>query len=208
MPQLAQRLRDEAEATLSDEERRELAEVLAPPPPEPDLILPMRPVVKQWKLDDFTRLLSQPDRRGDALRGAVVFREAQCVRCHRVGARGPAVGPDLSHVAGRFSRRDMLASILTPSAVVAENYRNVQVLLEDGRSLVGRVLVEGDYRSQQLRLATDPLRPSHIVEIDKRQIAQSRLADTSPMPAGLLDTFDEQAVLDLLAYLEAGAVGK
>ena len=208
MPQLARRLREEAEATVTADERRRLIDVLAPPAAEPDLILPARPVVRPWKPEDFAGILSDPNRRGDADRGEVVFRDAQCVRCHRVGARGPAVGPDLTHVAGRFSRRDMLHSILTPSAVVAENYRNVQVQLADGRSLVGRVLVEGDYRSETLRLATDPLKPSQITEINKREIAQSRLAETSPMPSGLLDTYGEQAVLDLLAYLEAGASAK
>jgi putative heme-binding domain-containing protein len=208
MPQLAQRLRVEAVAKLSENERNYLADSLAPPAPEPDLILPARPVVKQWKPEDFEVVLADSARRGDAKRGAAVFREAQCVRCHRVGARGPAVGPDLSHVAGRFSRRDMLHSVLTPSAVVAENYRNLLVQLADGRTLTGRVLVEGDYRSETLRLATNPLKPAEIAEVNKREIAQSRLTETSPMPNGLLDTFDEQAVLDLLAYLEAGATGQ
>jgi putative heme-binding domain-containing protein len=208
MPQLAKRLRDEAVATLSDDERHQLADVLAPPPPEPDLILPARPVVQQWKPEDFAAMLADANRRGDAQRGSAVFREAQCVRCHRVGARGPAVGPDLSHVAGRFSRRDMLLSVLTPSAVVAENYRNLQVQLADGRTLTGRVLVEGDYRSETLRLATNPLKPAEIAELNKREIVQSRLTETSPMPGGLLATFDEQAVLDLLAYLEAGESGQ
>jgi putative heme-binding domain-containing protein len=134
-----------------------------------------------------------------------VFREAQCVRCHRVGARGPAVGPDLSHVAGRFGGRDMLQSILTPSAVVAENYQSVQVRLADGRTLVGRVLAEADYRSEKLRLAVDPLRPAEIVEFSKGDIQESRISATSPMPAGLLDTFTQADIFDLLAFLDAGA---
>ena len=106
--------------------------------------------------------------------------------------RGPAVGPDLTHVAGRFSQRDILESILSPSKVVAENYRNVQVTTTDGRQFVGRVLLEGDFRSEKLRIATEPLRPSTIVEISKRDIDQSRETDTSPMPQGLLDSFQPQ----------------
>jgi hypothetical protein len=98
-----------------------------------------------------------------------------------------------------------MASVLTPSAVVAENYRNVQVLLKDGRSLVGRTLSEGDFRSENLRLATNPLAPAEVVEISKRDIQRTKLSESSPMPDHLLDTFDEQAVLDLLAFLEAGA---
>jgi putative heme-binding domain-containing protein len=203
MPKFVARLRDEAVATLTAEEQRELGDLLAPPAPEPPIELPKRDIVKAWKLDDFASHLADGSRPGDAARGAVVFREAQCVRCHRVGLRGPAVGPDLSQVAGRFSRRDMLQAILLPSAVVAENYQSVQLRLADGRTLLGRVLDEGDYRSQKLRLAVDPLRPGEIVEIDKKEIVESKTSATSPMPGGLLDTFREADVLDLLAFLES-----
>jgi putative heme-binding domain-containing protein len=206
MPKFLAQLRDDATVSLSDAEKMELADVLSvAAPPEDETPPPVRPVVKKWTLDDLAPLLSDASRHGDAARGAVVFKDALCVRCHRVGARGPAVGPDLTHVSGRFSRRDMLQSILTPSKVVAENYRNVQVSTTDGRNIVGRVLVEGDYRSEKLRIATDPLRPSVVVELSKREIEQYRESDTSPMPDGLLNTFRVEEILDLLAFLESGA---
>jgi putative heme-binding domain-containing protein len=206
MPRFLATLREEASATLTDKERQELAAVSEPRvEPEPDQAAPQRPVVKAWALDDLLPLVVDPSRRGDAERGAAVFREALCIRCHRVGARGPAVGPDLTHVSARFSRRDVLQSVLAPSSVVAENYRNVQVALKDGRALVGRVVSEGDYRSETLRLATNPLKPAEILEINKREIERSKLADSSPMPDHLLDTFDQQAILDLLAFLDTGA---
>jgi putative heme-binding domain-containing protein len=206
MPRFVASLREQSLATLSDAERTALADVIEPRHlPEPELPAVARPVVKAWRLADLLPAISDSARRGDAPRGATVFRDALCVRCHRIGAHGPAVGPDLTHVSARFSRRDLLASILTPSAVVAENYRNVQVLLKDGRSLVGRTLSEGDFRSETLRLATNPLAPAEIVEIGKRGIQRTKLSESSPMPDHLLDTFDEQAVLDLLAFLEAGA---
>ena len=137
-------------------------------------------------------------------RGEIVFRDAQCARCHRVGARGPAVGPDLSFVGRRFSRRDILESILAPSQVVAEHYRNVQVITKDGRTILGRVLIEGDFRSETLRIAADPLRPAALVELNKRDVEEYRLSDVSPMPSGLLDGFQSSEILDLLAYLESG----
>jgi putative heme-binding domain-containing protein len=208
MPRFLTQIRDEAVATLSDPERTALSDVIAAPtaPAEEDNVqMGQRPLVKAWTIDDFAEQLADTRAQGDATRGENIFREALCIRCHRVAARGPAVGPDLTHVAGRFSRRDILESILTPDRVVAENYRNVQVLLNDGRVLVGRVLSEGDFRSETLRLAPDPLRPSHVLEINKREIDKYQLADTSPMPKGLLDSFTEAEVLDLLAYLQNGA---
>jgi putative heme-binding domain-containing protein len=208
MPRFLSQIREEAVRTLTAAEQQELADLLTPasdPLGQTPIPSEPRPVVKQWTLDDFTAHLAAGQRGGDPARGLAVFRDALCIRCHQAHARGPAVGPDLTHVAGRFSRRDMLESILTPSKVVAENYRNVQVSTRDGRVLVGRVVVEGDYRSQTLRLATEPLQPAVIAEIDKREIQQTRESETSPMPAGLLDSFSSEEILDLLAFLESGA---
>jgi putative heme-binding domain-containing protein len=206
MPKFLAHLREESHATLSDSERAALADVLdakddagetAPPP--------SRPLVKKWSMADFAETLkNSAQAAGDAQRGAIVFRDALCARCHRVGARGPAVGPDLTFLSRRFSRRDMLESILAPSQVVAEHYRSVHVQTKDGREIIGRVLIEGDFRSETLRIAADPLRPSLVVEVNKRDIDQYRLADISPMPTGLLDGFEASEILDLLAYLEAG----
>ncbi|MEY4181017.1 MAG: hypothetical protein RLY70_4592 [Planctomycetota bacterium] len=139
-----------------------------------------------------------------AARGERVFQAALCSRCHRVGVRGPAIGPDLTHVAQRFSRRDILESIVRPSLSVAEPYRNARIVTEDGKVMTGRVVSAGDYRSQSLKLNTDPLRPSQWVEVDKRTIAEFLDLGTSPMPEGLLNPFTREEIADLLAYLEAG----
>lgn len=199
-----EKLREEALATLSEAERTALAGELQPAAPVDDPPPPARPILRPWTLADLEPLLAEAAPRGDARHGAAVFRDALCTRCHRVGLRGPAVGPDLTFVARRFSRRDMLESILTPSLSVAENYRNVSVELDSGKVHSGRVVSEGDYRSQTLRLNTDPLRPSQIIDLDKREIADFRLLDTSPMPQGLLDTFSLDDIRDLLAFLESG----
>jgi putative heme-binding domain-containing protein len=205
MPKFLEEIREHATATLSDAERLALVDVIAPSSASVELLPPPRPVVKQWTLDDLTALLADDaTAQGDAARGAVVFRDALCGRCHRAGARGPAVGPDLTYVAGRFGRRDILESIVVPSKVVAENYRNVQVIATDGRQIVGRIVAEGDYRSEKLRIATDPLQPSTVVEISKRDVEQYREVETSPMPQGLLDSFSVQEIRDLLAFLQSG----
>jgi hypothetical protein len=73
-----------------------------------------------------------------------------------------------------------------------------------GQVVIGRTVTSGDYRSQTVRIATDPLRPAVVVEIDKREIEQHRMATSSPMPDGLLDRFTREEVRDLLAYLQAG----
>jgi len=201
MPKFLSKIREEAMATLSEQEHADLAELLNANVNEVEPLPAPRPHVKQWTAAMLVDLLASSEYQADRKRGETVFRDALCSRCHRSGARGPAVGPDLTHVASRFSRRDVIESIVAPSQVVAENYRSVQVATTDGRTVVGRVVIEGDYRSQVLQVATDPLRPSNLIEINKQDIDSLRESPVSPMPAGLLDTFSVEEILDLLEYM-------
>jgi putative heme-binding domain-containing protein len=201
MPRFIDNLRREFTASLSDAEKIELAVDLKPRIAEAEAPPPARPVVKRWSVEDFVGLLDSSASDEAAERGKAVFREALCVRCHRYGARGPSVGPDLTHAAGRFSRRDILDSILSPSKVVAENYRAAQISTVDGETFTGRVMGGGDYRSEIIRLATKPLDPSAVVEIHKRKIESIQESMTSTMPESLLDGFTKEEVLDLLEYL-------
>ncbi len=202
MPEFIDRLRTSTLSTLTDAEKSQFTELLKPPAITDEPLPAPRSLVKRWTLADLEPLFAgTAGRRGDVKQGESIFRDALCSRCHRVGILGPAVGPDLTHVARRFSARDILESIVSPSLSVAENYRNSQVITEEGKSYVGRVVTAGDYRSQTLRINTDPLRPSQYQEFDKRQIAEYRLADTSPMPTGLLDGFTLEEIRDLVAYL-------
>jgi len=117
---------------------------------------------------------------------------------------GGAIGPDLSSLAGRFGRHDVLRAIVEPSLVVAEPYRNVEITMADGKVIVGRVVLAGDFRQRMIRISTDLLNPNASVEIEKQDIASHTVSPISPMPVGLLNTLSKAEILDLLAYLEAG----
>ncbi len=201
MESFLSQIRGDVTASLTELEQKNLADLLVPSADTADeLIAITRPLVKKWTVNELVPLLADSAYKPDPIRGAAVFREALCSRCHRSGASGPAVGPDLTHVSNRFSHQDILRSIIEPSHVVAETYRKVQVSTSDGRIIVGRVLVEGDYRAQTLRIATDPLKPSEIQEINKTVIDAIIDSPVSPMPAGLLDSFQANEILDLLEY--------
>ncbi len=73
----------------------------------------------------------------------------------------------------------------------------------EGQTHTGRIIPEGDYRSEKIRLSLDPLDASKVVEID-----QHNSSPVSPMPSGLLDTLTLDEVRDLLAYLESGGAGR
>jgi len=204
LPPFEKWLRPQILATLSEEEKKSFADLLESKAEMAEPLPPPRPHVQKWTLPELATLYNDAATPGDVKQGAQIFRDALCVRCHRVGLRGAAVGPELTQVSRRFSNRDLLESILSPNLSVAENYRVETILTEDGKSYTGRVVAEGDYRSEKLTLKLDPLRPELTVEIDKKQISEHRAAETSPMPTGLLDSFSRDEIRHLLAYLLAG----
>lgn len=95
----------------------------------------------------------------------------------------------------------MLRELITPSKQVSDQYQAHQVLTTDGRVYAGRVLNDD---GNVLTLATDPLKPAHVVEIPKEEIDEMAPSQTSLMPAGLLNTLTKEDILDLLAYIESG----
>lgn len=205
MPGFLKRIREEAVKTLTESERTELEDVIESSSESEPRLPSTRPIVREWKVEEIDEILAATDATPNAQRGKELFNAASCSRCHRSGRLGHFVGPDLTSVARRFSRRDLLVSMMKPSLVVAERYRNVQIVTTDGRSVVGRPVSGGDYRSPVIRIATDALNPTQIVEIAKSDIDVHRDSTLSPMPAGLLNTLTRLEILDLLAFLEASA---
>jgi mono/diheme cytochrome c family protein len=64
---------------------------------------------------------------GGALAGGstdpmAIIRGAGCIGCHKIGAEGGAVGPDLTHVGGRLSPAGIREAILLPNAKVTKGY--------------------------------------------------------------------------------------
>jgi glucose/arabinose dehydrogenase/mono/diheme cytochrome c family protein len=167
-------IRRDALDSLSDEDKTALAELLEEPSAiEAETALTARPIVKRWSLAELARP-NDVDRTPDYEQGKKMFAAALCARCHRMGQQGTPLGPDLTSVARRFSRQDILQSIMEPSQVIAENYRSQQVVT------------------------------GKLVEIPKSEIEEYSLSATSYMPTGLLDTLTHEEILDLLAYIESG----
>jgi mono/diheme cytochrome c family protein len=54
-----------------------------------------------------------------------LFRAGGCVGCHRLGAEGGVVGPDLSRIGARQSASQIRESILNPDARIAPGYERL-----------------------------------------------------------------------------------
>ena len=206
LPQALKNIERDFLATLGADEKEELKGLIgqdAALPPFPELA--GRSLVKEWKVGDLKGALGfDPDSR-DLANGRKVFSLALCSRCHRFGDEGYPLGPELTHVARRFSRLDLLHEILDPSRTIAENHQTSVLELKDGRVLSGQVIPNLDYRDPNLQFATDPLHPDKLTRISKALIVRMRRSAVSLMPAGLLNNFSQAEILDLLAWLQAGA---
>ncbi len=199
------KIREEAIGGLSDSERETLGVIIEDQQGQQqrDEVKP-RPFVQKWSVEAIETMSDATDKNGlrDVQRGKRMFSAAACIQCHRIAGRGTLVGPDLTAASRRFSRRDLLTSILEPSNVIAENYRSVQIVTSDGKTYTGQAVLGGDYRSPLLRLATDPSQPFKTIEIDKAAIEIQQTSPVSWMPEGLLDTLTLDEILDLVAYIE------
>ena len=156
-------------------------------------------ILHEWTMADVAPYLPLLDADRNLERGRLLLESTLCLRCHRFGNEGGATGPDLSAAGSRFSRSDLLETILQPSRVVSDQYLQQRVHTVDGAAHVGRVtrsgddlVISGPYGIQQTRVA--------MVDVDRLEPVES-----SSMPPGLVNTLTREQLLDLLACLEAGA---
>jgi putative heme-binding domain-containing protein len=77
---------------------------------------------------------------GVATRGAELFVRAQCAKCHRFDGQGESLGPDLTTVASRFTRKELIESIVHPSHTISSQYASKTIRTTDGKTLTGLVV--------------------------------------------------------------------
>lgn len=134
---------------------------------------------------------------GDAERGRDLFRNHQqiyCIRCHRVGAEGGDVGPDLTTIAKDRDRPYLLASIVAPDLEVAEGFDSVMLIVKTGQVISGVVKSEDE---TSITLATGE---AELVTVKKEDILM-RARGASAMPAGLHERISRGELRDLVEYL-------
>jgi putative heme-binding domain-containing protein len=131
---------------------------------------------------------------GDLVQGRAVYEET-CFACHQMYGEGGLLGPDLTG-ANRTDLEYLLGNILTPSAVIGEDYLMTMVFTEDGQVFSGVVIGEND-QQLQMRVASvaDP------ITIAKSQILDREMTQLSMMPEGLLEYLPDAEIINLFAYL-------
>jgi putative heme-binding domain-containing protein len=138
-------------------------------------------------------LKSVPWNRGDAARGAELFRNRGCESCH---ASSTPLGPDLGGAAERLSPTDLFDSIIFPSREVAPPYRVEVFQMRDGSSYAGIVAFES---ADGVIVRTGAASTVRLADSD---ILSRTPSNMSLMPSGLLEGLKAQDLADLYGYLK------
>lgn len=147
----------------------------------------------------FLRNMNAVDRAsiaaGDPLRGrGVVEGKGECLRCHRVGARGSRVAPDLTDIGSIRGPGSLQRSLVDPTSQMMPINRPVRAVTKDGRVIAGRRLNEDTYTVQ---LLDDQER---LLSLSKADLREFTIATVSPMPS-YRDRLSDAEIADVVAYL-------
>ncbi|MAT15496.1 MAG: hypothetical protein CMJ46_09540 [Planctomyces sp.] len=146
---------------------------------------------------DIQGLLAMP---GDVERGRELFMKTagiQCRNCHMVNDSKPALGPDLGKIGDKYTRAEILESIIEPSKKIEEQYKGYIIGNEDGLIFSGLIVGRGSegvvLRDNELKEHTIPEDEIDFVEEQKKSI----------MPEQLFRDLTAEQAADLLEYLSS-----
>ncbi len=200
-------IRNDALASLSPSEKRELSEVLAR---EPEQKTPLealaeamagRSFVKEWAFEELATAAESGLKNRNHGRGRKAFGAAGCFACHRFANEGGMTGPDLTKAGGRYSARDFLDQIVHPSKEINEQFVPVVLTKTDGETISGVIVnLSGD----SVSVNTDLTDPNQRERVDRKTVARIEPSKVSTMPSGLLNMLEKDEILDLVAYVLSG----
>ncbi len=176
-------------ASIAAHDKKPVAPVSkTPAPPAP----PLPPRASDETIARFIAALAGPR---DAEHGHQVFLQ-QCALCHRIGAEGNVVGPDL---AGEFQRADetIVHDVLMPGEYIRPGYETTFVELRDGTSVAG-ILKNDAATSLTLLLAGGAEYP-----VLHKDIARVTKTADSLMTTGFAEALQPRDLADIIGWLRA-----
>lgn len=133
--------------------------------------------------------------KGNAAKGKVLF--TICAACHRANGEGTDFGPDLSQIAKKWKRPELLEQILAPSKIIEPQWQLTTISLTTGDAKAGFVSA---HTAAEVTLKM----PGGTTEkIPAAQIAKTTTERVSMMPEGLLQSLTAAEAADLLEFLDS-----
>ena len=156
---------------------------------------------KNWEEADIAPLLANGLVDRNFERGRNMYMATNCITCHAMRGEGQNIGPDLTQLGTRFSAEDILKAIIKPNDAISDQYNSMIFSLENGGSVVGRLISETD---DTYEISQNPYAPEIIRSVPKDEVIGKRMSTVSLMPSGTINRLNEEEVKNLLAYLIAG----
>jgi putative membrane-bound dehydrogenase-like protein len=138
--------------------------------------------------------------KGDPAQGRRFFYDLQgvaCLRCHAVEGQGGDLGPNLSSIGVQYGRQQLAESILYPSKVVRDGYRQEIIATASGDEISGALKGE---TAEELIVQDAGGNKHHLRKTD---IKERRASTLSLMPDGLQAGLSFEDFADLVSFLEA-----
>jgi putative heme-binding domain-containing protein len=139
---------------------------------------------------------AQAVKSGNVERGKKLFAAESlgCAKCHAATAsQAGGGGPSLTDAGKRFTIPYLVESVLAPNKVISPVFKSTVIQTTDGKVVLGLVVAETGDKLELL------LPDTKRVTLQKSDIEERKLGDTSAMPQGIVKTPDE--LRDVLAYL-------
>lgn len=131
---------------------------------------------------------------GDRARGEIVFRRV-CAVCHKVGAIGHQVAPNLESVSNK-SEADLLIAILDPNRESQPNFNSYTILTTRGRSYSGIIASES---ASAITLRRAEAREDVVLRSNVEEMLSS---GKSLMPEGLEKELSFSDLADVIAFVK------
>jgi putative heme-binding domain-containing protein len=135
--------------------------------------------------------------RGDVEKGRQLFARQSCSVCHTDKDGQTPKGPHLVDLGKRYQPAELVESILTPSAKLAQGFETWSFETTEGKVLTGFIVRE--------RAGATVIRQASGLEVElkKEQIEFRKRQELSSMPDKIVDNLTPEQLADLLAYLRS-----
>jgi len=134
---------------------------------------------------------------GDVKRGEVVFKskKAACTKCHILSGTEKKAGPKLGTIGDKFTRDQLIRSVLEPSAGIHPDHATSTVVTTAGKTINGVVMARNKAEIQLVDAE------GKLVRIAAADIELVKPSKTSLMPSDVYKQVTAEQFGDLVAYL-------
>lgn len=152
---------------------------------------------RSWSMEEAVKAVS--DLSGaDANNGKKMFQAVLCSECHTYAGSGGSSGPELTQLANRFTKEDILKAIIEPSEVISDQYTTTDLHMNTGSVMSGKIMKEDD---EFIHLAMSPFDYSVQTKVRQEDVKKRSKSKISTMPPSLINALSEKELKDLMLFL-------